>query len=447
VNVIRNTIEIDLPAPKGGLVSPHRPACWLWGNGRRYSGTLEESEDGGAWTFRSAEPLRGDLSSARRLELELCADSGAHRQLGLPRFQVFDFEVDAAAGRVRLRPVPFQEEQAHLFRVQEDVAVAVTGESISGRTLVGAVGALTPYEVLATVADHEHLLFPGAVVKLEVARPWRAFFNLQGRVAAVERREAVTRIYVRLVDRQSIEEAGLLAACECPGFGTHTLWTYKLPIGGIEKLVRVHQAVTTGDMVKVLELRRDANHFHGQRPEVNDWRAWSDPLDETSVVILASLGTKPVATGRLVVNGGDRSRSEIESAVRLPDFLWVDSFVEASKLAIRPGFRGAGLRLPLFREMVRAALALESRYIVFETIPPLVPDFETMGADHLHLTKPHPDTGTTAHVMVLDLSKALAGRAIGGHAVFGPALADFRSVYGQGGLARLSGDGGRRSSH
>lgn len=404
---IRDAVEIDLPVPKAGLVAPHRPACWLWGNGTRYSGTLEEGS--GEWIVRLARPARGDLSSAKRLELELAADDGLHRRLGLSRFQVFDFAVDAAATQVRLRPLPFQEEVAHLFPVQGELPAALTGGSILGRTLLATVEALTPYEVLASVEDLEHLLFPGALVELEVSRPWRALFRLQGRIAFLERRGEDTRAYLRLVDRRSVEEAGLLAACECPGFSTHGMWTYHIPPRDLERVVRVRQAVTAGDMIKALELRRDANQFHGQRPEATDWRSWSDPLDETSIVILVSLGTKPVATGRLVVNGGDRTKSAIESAVKLPDFLWTDSFVEASKLAIHPSYRRVGLRVPLFREAARLARSLGSRFIVFETIPALMPDFEKMGATHLHLTKDHQDTGTAAHVMVVDLSKPLPG--------------------------------------
>jgi hypothetical protein len=399
-----STVAGDLGVPAASLVAAHRPACWLRGKGRRrYPGLLEE-EVGGHWKVRLDGPAVGDdLTSARRLELELRADDGLRRQLGVPPFPVLDFEVDVAGRQVRLRQMRFEEEQARLFRVQDRVPFSLTGGSISDRTLVGEVEALAPYEVLASVTDSEHLLCPGAIVRLEVARPWGATFRLHGRIACLERGAESTRAYLRLLDRSSVDEAGLLAACECPGFGMHTVWTYQLEPRGLDRVVRVSQAATPVDMVKVFELRRTAGQFFGQRPEANDWHLWSDPLDGSSILVLVSVGTKPIGTIRLVVNGGDRSKSEIEQAHGLPAFLWDESFVEVSKMALEPSFRGVGLRLPLWREAHRLARSLGVRYAVFESIPELVPVLEGLGAARLDLSRTPPDSLRPLHAMVLDL--------------------------------------------
>jgi len=392
-------IEIGLDGPPLGRVAPHRPACRLWGNGVRYSGSVAEYPDG-SWVFRPAgPPLRSDLVSARRLEMELRSDARWRRRLRLSPFPIHDFAVDLAAQQIRFRPLRLHEEEARLFRAPDAIPVAVTGESLLDRMLLGVVEALTPYEVLATVQDAERLLLPGAIVRLAASRPWSAPFTLDGRVAFLARGQEETRLYLRLADRRSVEEASLLACCECPQFGAHTMWTYGLATHGLARLVRIHHAASAIEMFDVLELRRAAYQFNGQGVSENDWRAWSDSLDETSIHILLSLGTRPVATARVVINDGDRSRSELESTVELPDFLWAGAFVEVSRMAIHPAFRGVGLRWPLFREIGRLARSLGCRFVVFED---RVPVAQKLGAVPLECAGRSAD-GAEVRLLSIDL--------------------------------------------
>jgi hypothetical protein len=389
-----------------GLGSLQRPSCWLWGNGIRYSGILEENTDS-VWDFRITETcLNTELNQAKQLGLELCSDTKLRRQLRLSPFHVWDFEVDAANQQVRFRLTSLQEEQMRLFPVPENLAVSITGPSIFGRTFAGQLEGLSPYEVLASVDDPEHLLYPSAIVELEAYRPWQAVFRLNGQVVALERGERLTKAYIRLVDQRSVEAAGLLAACECPEFGAHTMWAYGLRLSALKKAIRVEPVVTAEKMALALELRRDANRFYGRRIAANNLWLWSDELDETSLIILILLGNKPVGTVRLVVNGEDQNKSRIEHVIELPDFIRAGMFVEVSKLAIHPDFRGTGIRLPLFAEVARLALLLDCRYVVFEAIEKLVPIFEKIGAIRLDLTKSPEGSDEIAHVMYFDLNRS-----------------------------------------
>jgi GNAT superfamily N-acetyltransferase len=164
---------------------------------------------------------------------------------------------------------------------------------------------------------------------------------------------------------------------------------------------------TVEDMVRALELRRDAHQFYGLLPEASNWRSWSDRWDETAFVVLISLGAKAVATGRVVVNGGDPGRSEIEQSVSLPGFLWSASFAEASELAIHPAFRNAGLKFHLFREIARLALSLGSRFLVVAAGAPAVPRLMEMGAIPLELTKACRRSGESEQVLYFDLRSSL----------------------------------------
>jgi GNAT superfamily N-acetyltransferase len=419
--VPKNMAAPDMPPPPAGRVPAHRPAAWLWIGGARHAGSLEEEE--GAWIFQSAAPLAARGAAAvSRLELELRVDSGRRNLLDLPRFEVRDFELDPAARRVRLRPVPFDETRARLFPIREEVGVTVTGGSLAGRVLAGTLEAMTPYEILAAVRDGERLLVPGAIVRLDVCRPWGGRFACEGRVAFLERGEEATRLYVRLLDRRSVDEAGLLALCEAPGFSAHALWTYGLRPCGLERVTRVSLAATAGEMRQALELRREANQFFGKRPEAHDWQAWSDPLDETAMVVLASLGTRPVATARLIA-GGDRA--------------------EVSQVAVHPAFRGTGLRLLLLRELARLALSLGCRHVAFEALIKLAPAFERMGAKRLDAGE---ETAPGLQRLSFDLRQSLRGldrESLEWQAVFGPAVDGLQAIRGPEGLGELLDGGGR----
>jgi hypothetical protein len=408
MNIADGNIEAVLDVPKARSVASPGAACWLRGNGVRCRGVLNGPVNG-AWLFSAAgHSMKAELASARRLELELCADSEISARLGLPMFQLHEFQMDMEAGQVRFQTACFDPEKVRMFAVQQQFPVSVTGDSIMDRILIGSVEAIAPFELMAVVEDPENLLLPGAIVTLQVARPWQTTCTLHGRVASLERRDKDAQVYFRIVDRQSVQTAALLAACECPEFSAHTMWTYRLSAEDLRQLARVSRVATPEAMVRALELRRDANQFYGRLREANDHRLWSDDLDENSMIVLISLGVKPVATARIVINDGDRGKSELQNIWGLPDFIWAGSFVEVSWFAIHPNFRGIGLREPVLRELTRLALTVGSRFVVFEVISDLAPAMEKIGAAYLQTTKQDQQSGNRRRVMYFDLWKLLS---------------------------------------
>jgi len=440
MNIADGNIEAVLDVPKTRCVASPGCACWLRGNGVRCRGVLEGPVNG-SWVFTAAgRSMKAELASARRLELELCADSELSARMNLPMFQVHEFQLDLDAQQVRFQTACFDPEKVRMFAVQQQFPVSITGGSLLERILIGSVEAIAPFELMALVDDPEHLLLPGAVVSLQVTRPWQTTSTLHARVAALDRRERDAQVYFRILDRESVQAAALLAACECPEFSAHTMWTYRLNTDGLRKLARVSRVATSDGLVKALELRRDANQFYGRLREANDHRLWSDDLDENSMIVLISLGARPVATARLVINDGDRARSELHNTWGLPDFIWAGSFVEVSWFAIHPDFRGIGLREPLLRELTRLALTVGSRFLVFEVIPDLAPAMEKIGAAYLQTSKQDQQTGNKRRVMYFDFLKLLfrVDRAsIAWQSFFAPVLIQAQSSDEKNRLAAL----------
>ncbi|MFD0387183.1 hypothetical protein ACFQ4K_04025 [Tistrella bauzanensis] len=144
-------------------------------------------------------------------------------------------------------------------------------------------------------------------------------------------------------------------------------------------------------------------------------------------MFLAILGDKPIATARLVLNDGDRSRSELQAQVPVPDQFWEGGFVEISRLVVHPDFRGNRIRYDLFREVERLSLSLGARYMLFDAIPKLAPLYEAVGGRRLPLTKKHPDSDETVQVMYVDMRRIL-GRLNRFSAVW---LAGFGSTLGR----------------
>ena len=220
--------------------------------------------------------------------------------------------------------------------------------------------------------------------------------------------EAGARIVLRMADPASVDRAAVLATCTAPGFGIHALWTYGLKPRGLMRHLRVVPVAGLADMATVYRLRRDANQFYGRRPDAHDPEAWADPLDACSILFLGLLGDKPIATARLVVNGGDRSRSELQALVPVPEEFWEGGFVEVSRLVVHPDFRGNRIRLDMFREVERLALGLGVRYLLFDAIPKLAPLYEAVGGRRLPLTKKHQDSDEIEQVMYVDMRAILA---------------------------------------
>jgi hypothetical protein len=277
------------------------------------------------------------------------------------------------------------------------------------------------------------------VVTLTSWLPWTGELRLHVQICACRNEPGEVRCVFRMVDRESVETAAVVLAGTMDGFGFADLIALGVKPSRVAKYFSTQTVSDEVAFRRALEVRLVGNRTFGRLDSVDDATELADRLDLHSVTILCLLGEKAVATGRVVVNVGDHGLSEIEAdTAGLPAHVWRHGFVEVSRLAIHPDFRGSGVvNVALFREIARLSFHLDCRCLVLDAIDKLVPLYQRIGATHLNLTKTHPYSKETVHVMAIDINEQLGHvgrRWLSWQYMFGPALKHHFSTSAAGAL-------------
>jgi len=380
-----------------------KPRATLWVAGKPYPGCLDELEDG-RWAFDIDPPrVAPQIAKTGWVGLSLAADSSFARRH--PGCAIALRDVEHLPGQQRIlfeRRIP-EDCSERLYHPSEALSGRISGSVLEGRRLLAEIRALSPFSLSMIVDDPQRLLVPAAQVIIDGWTKWGNLGSIAAQVSAVQRTEAGTAVYVDVIGQTSTEKAAHWTLAVSATFTAHTMWTLGFEADKLSRSFAVSQVLDVDDMAVVYGLRRDANQFFGRRPDAVDLASWADPLDETAIVLLATLGRKPVASARLVLNDGNRQRSEMAQLVRLPEFLWQHGFAEVSRLVVHPDYQGMSVRIVLFREIARLALMSNVRYLVFDAIPKLAPLYEKIGGIDLQLQKKHQDSDEIETVMYLDI--------------------------------------------
>lgn len=160
--------------------------------------------------------------------------------------------------------------------------------------------------------------------------------------------------------------------------------------------------------LKAYRNREGANQEAIHRPE-----QMRDRFDDHSLVFSIQVGGRAVGTGRLVLNNGERDRSEIGSMVELPQWIWKTGFVEFSRFATDENYRGRDVFANLGLHSSRVAHQLGYRYVVADCEDSLLPAYRRRGARPLGIQFTHPLEGARLHVIYYDAHLLnLAGRIL-----------------------------------
>lgn len=337
------------------------------------------------------------------------------------------FDVDEGCGAVSAL-LPTEPQRPLLYELSGEPAARLEPCTRGGPSLAAKVVALGPFEGAFTLRAHDPRVHPGAVATL---RAPCVSGHPQAMQIQITAQAAGDRHWFRVVDRGSFAAAVELLLEWAPSFSF--LEAAALGVGSRRAARRVVAGVVhdAGSLRDALEVRLLANQSFGRLAGVRDPWDLLDDLDGHAVNVLCRLGRKPVGAGRVVVVGGDRSRSECERSVALPDWLWRAGFVEVSRFAVHPGYRGANVIVELFREVARIALRLRARYLVLDCIDKLVPIYERIGARRLGLGKQHPYSSERVHLLYVDVLESLTRlrRFLAWAVVFGPVVRDPRNEH------------------
>ncbi|WP_407175690.1 N-acyl amino acid synthase FeeM domain-containing protein [Bradyrhizobium sp. STM 3562] len=414
-----------------------KPRAALWIASRRYAGYLDEV-DGGRWAFNfDAQPSPPETINAAWIGLSVAADHSF--TLGRARcvLPLRDFEHLPGEKRILFgRGIPDGWGE-RLHQTSDTLWVRISGPVLEGCRLLGEIEALSPFKLLAIVDDPERRLVPAARIVMDGWTKSGNLGSIVAQVSAIERSESETVAYVNVIGQTSTEKAAHWALAVSPTFTAHGVWTLGFKADKLKDWLTVSQVVDRNDLAMVYRLRRDANVFFGRRPDAVDLASWTDPLDQSAIVLLARLGQKPVASARLVLNGGNPNLSEMAQIVHLPEFLWQQGFAEVSRMVVHPDYQGLSVRIVLFREVARLALMSDSRYLLFDAIPKLASLYEKIGAIDLQLQKKHQDSDEIETLMYLDiraLMRQLDLRAVYLLVKFGRMLVRYARVQGADGL-------------
>lgn len=269
------------------------------------------------------------------------------------------------------------------------------------------LGHLNPYCGEFRAIPHDPGLLPGIDLELTLECSWSGACRVRVQVTGIHQQDDQLSCSFRVLDQASSQALALLLLCQREHFSFDCLPAALRKSKAIERLLAVNIVKANDPMLQVLECRLAANRHYGRLGDVESaWSLW-DEFDPYAIHVAASLGSKCVGSGRVVVNDGHRERCEIEVATPLPQWLWDAGFVEMSRVAIRPEYSGHRVMLALLRELGRITLHLRSRYIVLDAIEVLVPIYMKLGARCLPIHKKHPYSGERVQIMYFDVGQLL----------------------------------------
>ncbi|QHC56134.1 hypothetical protein EV639_10554 [Rathayibacter tanaceti] len=284
----------------------------------------------------------------------------------------------------------------------------------------------------------------GTELRLEVESGWLGRVVLPARVTGLGGGDTVA---VELLGRPASERSAALLVGTVDAFTFGHLRAAGVAPRRLDRFLVVDEVTDADAFRAALELRLQANQHFGRLTDVEGSEQLVDRWDTASVTLVARLGSKNVGSARVVVNNGDRELSELEHECAdtggLPQRLWDEGFVEASRVGVHPQYRGHGVFCALARAIGRTALEVQARFVVLDSIDKLIPLYEHLGAERLGITKKHQWSEETEQVMAIDIRESLGriGRnALYWQSVFGPLLAD-RSLDARAAMRGLSRSG------
>lgn len=284
---------------------------------------------------------------------------------------------------------------------------------------------LNPLKGVFQVLDPALVMVPGIDVQLHFNCPWSGPAQVAVQVLGQFEEQGRTLCHFRVLNKASSNAIALMLLCQRQHFSFDSLPVSLRKSAAVDRLIKVAIVEHPRGLEDVLACRWAANRHYGRLGDVADSSSLWDEWDPHAIQVSARLGDKCVGAGRVVVNGGQRQRCEIQAATPLPEWLWAEGFVEMSRVAILPEYAGQRVMLALLRELGRITLHLQSRYIVLDAIEILVPIYTRLGARCLPISKKHPYSGESVRVMVFDIGRLLS--ALNVHLpqwlyVFGPTI-------------------------
>ncbi|MEZ4872089.1 MAG: PilZ domain-containing protein [Bdellovibrionales bacterium] len=157
------------------------------------------------------------------------------------------------------------------------------------------------------------------------------------------------------------------------------------------------------DLKKVCQLRLKALKSQGYFQDETDCNKMLDEYDRYSKICTVRIGKKIVGTARLVYNQGNKYRSEhySEYGIDIPEWLWQEGFVEASRVATDPEYRSGDLFTNITQWLGRQTMLSGYRYMLSSCTEKLAPIYIKSGCKKIGEFQT--DDGGMWHLLLLDV--------------------------------------------
>lgn len=172
---------------------------------------------------------------------------------------------------------------------------------------------------------------------------------------------------------------------------------------------------TPAEMSECLKLRKVAysskqtSTFDGSESEEH----FRDPYDNNSAIMLVKLGQRSIGTGRIVFNNFEKNKSEIAQLTELPEKYWREGFIETSRFATSPEYRGRDVFLMMLYLNFKLCFLSGFRYLLIDCEDHLLPVYKKMGGKDLQVRFKHPLEGVELSLVEFDLHGLMRGKGMG----------------------------------
>lgn len=188
-------------------------------------------------------------------------------------------------------------------------------------------------------------------------------------------------------------------------------------IGGIEKGLSFQYPESESDWQEVLELRFKAYKAAGKFGSAKSPQDMVDEYDSYARQLICKNNGKVIACLRVVFVNGDLKRSEhARLGIKIPEFLGAN-FVEVSRAATDPAYRGSDVFVNLVSHSARITYQAGCRYLVLNCNANMWPTYQKAGCKKTGVQ--FDAFGTTncslVYADVLDVYKGFGGGFFGWH--------------------------------
>jgi predicted GNAT family N-acyltransferase len=148
-------------------------------------------------------------------------------------------------------------------------------------------------------------------------------------------------------------------------------------VADLEKAFLFKYAQTPQEVEKILKLRLLAAKGEGRWLDTEDHNVMRDKWDSFARQIYCEVNGKIIAASRIVFNNGLSERSEhVSYNIEVPEWLWKEGFVEASRVCTDPAYRGSDVFMRMLQQMSHIVTQSGHRFLLMNCVDSLVPVYQ-----------------------------------------------------------------------